>query len=121
MEMLDRDRIESINLQYNNNAPIALPDGAHLYYEEYGEGERLTIVNNFFLIAPLWKNFTNTLRGRQRITTFDLRNQGGSSSVEGEMSFELFIEDLKAVLDYLQIETTYLLGSSTSTLICRDF
>ena len=121
MELLNKERIESINLQYDTHPPLELPDGGYLYIEQYGTGNNLTIVNNFFLIAPLWKNFTSELKGRQRIVAYDLRNQGGSSVVEGEMPFDVLVDDLVVLLDHLGIEQTYLLGSSTSTLICRDF
>lgn len=121
MELLNEDRIKNFDLGYLDTKRAKMPDGASIYFEEYGQGEPLVIVNNFFLIAPLWKNFTRQLSQANRIITFDLRNQGGSSPANGKLEFDTFIEDLRCLLDHLGIEKTYLLGSSTSTLICRDF
>ena len=53
--------------------------------------------------------------------TYDLRNQGASTPAIEELTYESHIEDLLSFLDFLEVEKTYLLGSSTSTLICRDF
>jgi pimeloyl-ACP methyl ester carboxylesterase len=96
-------------------------DGVQLSYESRGQGPNLTIVNNFFLTSPLWRNFTKQLVQHNRILTYDLRNQGASSPAEGELRFSTHVQDLANLLDSLGIEKTYLLGSSISTLICRDF
>jgi pimeloyl-ACP methyl ester carboxylesterase len=41
--------------------------------------------------------------------------------VDGEFGFEQHVADLLSLLDALEIERTYLLGTSISTLLCRDF
>jgi 3-oxoadipate enol-lactonase len=118
---MDAQTLNNFDLGYHVTPPIVCRDGAELYSERYGSGPQLTIVNNFFLISPLWRNFTKNLARRVSILSYDLRNQGASTPAEGELAFEVFIEDLLAVLDGHGVEQTYLLGSSTSTLICRDF
>jgi 3-oxoadipate enol-lactonase len=96
-------------------------DGVQLSYELRGQGPNLTIVNNFFLTSPLWRNFTKQLAQHNRILTYDLRNQGASTRVGDKLEFSSHVQDLANLLDSLGIEKTYLLGSSISTLICRDF
>lgn len=117
------DKIENLDLRYVDQKRAKLPSGLEVYYEIYGnlEGPTITIVNNFFLISPLWKNFTKELAKSYRIMTYDLRNQGATSMVEGDIEFDSLIEDLHDLLNYLKIEKTFLVGTSTSTLICRDF
>jgi pimeloyl-ACP methyl ester carboxylesterase len=78
-------------------------------------------VNNFFIIGPLWRNFTRTLVQRNRILTYDLRNQGASSAGPSPVTFQQHVDDLADLLDGLGIDRTYLLGTSISTVICRDF
>jgi 3-oxoadipate enol-lactonase len=121
MSALTHDAIEAFDLGYDNREPHRTTDGAELYYEVRGDGPPLTIVNNMYIIAPLWRNFTQALVKENRILTYDLRNQGASSIVDGELSFEDHVRDLRSLLDVLGIEQTYLLGTSISTLICRDF
>ncbi len=120
---LDEKKIKSFKLQYNQSERIKTVDNLELYYECYGNplGAAIVIVNNFFIISPLWKNFTKELAKHHRIITFDLRNQGASSVVEGEIKFDSLVEDIKSVLDQLQIDRAVLVGTSTSTLMCRDF
>lgn len=113
--------LEKLDLDYGDHALFKTPNGVELYYEVFGEGPNLTIVNNFFIISPIWRNFTGSLRQRNCILTYDLRNQGASTPSVNELRYESYIDDLLNLLDALQIEKTYLLGSSTSTLICRDF
>jgi 3-oxoadipate enol-lactonase len=117
------EKIENLDLKYADQQRAKLPNGLEVYYEIYGNlhGPTITIVNNFFLISPLWKNFTKELAKSYRIMTYDLRNQGATSMVEGDIEFSSLIEDLNELLNYLNIERTSLVGTSTSTLICRDF
>jgi pimeloyl-ACP methyl ester carboxylesterase len=120
-EGLSKERVENTDLKYGDHRLFEGPDGVELYYELCGQGPPLTIVNNFFIISPLWRNFTGRLRSRHRLLTYDLRNQGASSPAFGPMPFSRHGDDLAALLDFLGIEKTYLLGTSISTLICRDF
>ena len=113
------ETIENWDIRYEDNAPVRTPSGLDIYYEINGAGPPLTIVSNFFLASVAWRNFTTQLRDRHRLLTYDLRNQGASS--EGDGSFENHVADLEAVLDAAGLESTYLLGTSISTQICRDF
>ena len=119
---MDKRTIEGYDLKYNSTPRIRTGDGAELYWEQQGtSGPPLTIVNNFFIVSPLWRNFTRELVKRNRLYSYDLRNQAASTPAEGPLRFESHIEDLRTVLDHLDVPKTYLLGTSTSTLICRDF
>jgi pimeloyl-ACP methyl ester carboxylesterase len=96
-------------------------DDVEIYYEVRGDGPPLCIVNNMYIVGPLWKNFTTKLVKSTRVITYDLRNQGASSQIASEFALADHVGDLLALLDALEIEQTYLLGTSISTLICRDF
>lgn len=109
------------NLKQGRQKKLQSSDGVELSYELRGQGPNLTIVNNFFLTSPLWRNFTRQLVQHNRVLTYDLRNQGASTPVKGKLDFSSHVRDLVNLLDTLGIEKTYLLGSSISTLICRDF
>jgi pimeloyl-ACP methyl ester carboxylesterase len=118
---LSREIVETYDLGYDAMQPMRREDGVEIYYESRGEGPPLCIVNNMYIIGPLWKNFTSRLVQRNMVITYDLRNQGASTPIQGELTFADHVEDLRALLDTLEIEQTYLLGTSISTLICRDF
>jgi pimeloyl-ACP methyl ester carboxylesterase len=120
---LDEKKIKSLKLQYHQSERIKTNNNIELYYEQYGNsaGSTIVIVNNFFIISPLWKNFTKELAEHHQIITYDLRNQGASSIVDQKIKFEDLVEDIKSVLDQLNINKAVLVGTSTSTLMCRDF
>lgn len=118
---LSSDVIEAYDLAYDGHEPHRCADGAELYYELRGAGPDLCIINNMYIISPLWRNFTARLVSENRILTYDLRNQGASSRIVGEFGFADHVADLLSLLDALEIERTYLLGTSISTLIARDF
>jgi 3-oxoadipate enol-lactonase len=118
---LNREIIEAYDLAYGGHAPHRCADGTELYYELRGEGPNLCIINNMYIVSPLWRNFTTSLVSQHQILSYDLRNQGASSRIKGDFEFSQHVEDLLSLLDRLEIERTYLLGTSISTLICRDF
>jgi pimeloyl-ACP methyl ester carboxylesterase len=109
------------DLRYGRGQSFQASDGVELSYELRGQGPNLTIVNNFFLTSSLWRNFTKQLVQHNRILTYDLRNQGASSPAGDKLDFSTHVQDLANLLDALGIEKTYLVGTSISTLICRDF
>lgn len=114
-------QVREYDLRYGATSRCPIGDGVELYYEMRGEGAPLTLVNNMFLISPLWRSFTQRLEAHKTLISYDLRNQGASTSDPGEITIERHVEDLRSLLDSLNIEKTMLLGTSVSTLIARDF
>jgi 3-oxoadipate enol-lactonase len=114
------ERIEGFDLRYDGTGRMhEAEDGEPLYYELRGEGPTVTMVSTIYVMATAWRNFTGVLVKRNRVLTYDLRNQGASS--ETTAPFAQHPADLLHLLDALEIEQTYLVGTSISTLICRDF
>lgn len=114
------NEIESWDLAYRGvNDRHCTQDGCELYYELEGEGPCVTFVSTIYVVSTAWRNFNRTIARNNRILTYDLRNQGASSGPP--RGFDQHVDDLVSLLDYLQIERTFLVGSSISTLICRDF
>jgi pimeloyl-ACP methyl ester carboxylesterase len=117
---VDITEIESWDVRYANEQLRRLPNGVELYVDMYGSGGvPITIVTNFFVAGVAWRNFTPTLAKEHTIVTYDLRNQGASS--RGGGATEEHARDLGFLLDDLGLESTYILASSMSTGICRDF
>lgn len=112
----------ALDARYTDNPVLRCDNGTDLYHEMRGDvGPVITIVNNFCLISPLWRNFTATLPEHNRVLTYDLRNQGASTGGFSDVTWTDHIDDLGALLDGLGIERTILLGTSVSCLMCRDF
>ncbi len=119
------DPTAGVEIPYEDHELVKAGDGAELYYESYGSTEDgapvVTTINNFYLLAQIWRGFSGQLAERNRVIAWDLRNQGGSKAGTVPLTWEHLVEDLRSLLDHLQIERTYLLGSSISCFIARDF
>lgn len=115
--------INSWDLRYESVPRCRTRSGGELYFERYGadDGPALVFVNNFFIIAPAWRNFTKELRQNFGVLAYDLQNQGASSQPGTSFAFSGHAEDLRDLLDHLNIERAYLVGTSISTLIVRRF
>lgn len=117
---MDVQLIESWDMTYRGeNATHRTPDGCDLYYEIEGSGPSVTFVSTIYVVSTAWRNFTRNLVKDTQILTYDLRNQGASGG--SPAGFDQHAADLLSLLDHLEIERTYLVGTSISTLICRDF
>jgi 3-oxoadipate enol-lactonase len=117
---MDAETIAGWDLRYRPADRCATRNGGELYFERHGSGPVLVLVNNFFTIAPSWRNFTKKLYGQCSIVAYDLQNQGASSQPGPDFPFTEHVEDLIDLLDHLEIADAYLLGTSISTLIVRD-
>lgn len=120
--MSNYENMARLDLTYREDTPrIRTREGVELYYESCGEGTVITFLNNFAITAPIWRVFTEELAQHYRVLTYDLCNHGQSSRVEGEEpTWKEHAVDLIGLLDALEIESTYLIGSSTSTVFARD-
>lgn len=115
------DKIEGWDLRYDANGQLhETADGAQIYYELRGQGPIITVVSTMYVVSTAWRNFTSQLAKRNTLITYDLRNQGASAE-DSFSAFAQHTDDLLGLLDAMEVEQTYLLSSSVSTLICRDF
>jgi pimeloyl-ACP methyl ester carboxylesterase len=115
------DELSRLDLTYNEDTPrISTREGVELYYESRGQGPDITLLNTFFLPVPAWRVFTEELQHNYRLLSYDLANHGHSSKVAKEPTWDEHAEDLIRLLDTLEIESTYLVGLSTSTVFARD-
>jgi len=108
------------DLRYTQSSRCPTRNGGELYYETYGQGPALIFLNNFFIIAPAWRNFTTQLREECQILAYDLQNQGASSQPGASFPFSGHADDAVDLLDRLELEDAYVIGTSISTLIARD-
>ncbi|MFF5486296.1 alpha/beta fold hydrolase [Streptomyces virginiae] len=112
---------EQQDLSYREDAPrVRTRDGVELYVESSGDGTAVTFLNNFFLTAPFWREYTTDLALGHRVVTYDMANHGASSRLPEEPTWEEHAADVIALLDALEIESTYLVGTSASTQLARD-
>ncbi len=87
-------------------------NGIELYYEIQGEGEPVVFLNGVMMTAQSWILQTRLLSRRYRCILHDFRGQLLSGKPEGPYTLELHVEDLRALLDEIGVETCHLVGTS---------
>lgn len=90
-----------------------------LYYEVAGSGEPIIFLHGFTLDTRMWDEQFNYFAKEYRVIRYDLRGFG-RSAVPTEESFAP-IDDLKAILDHLQIKHAHLVGLSMGGAVAIDF
>ena len=101
--------------KYGSNTAVGQTfthDGVKLYYEVYGTGEPLLIIqgNNagiFSLSAQI-----NYFRQHYKVIAMDSRDQGRSGDSVGPITYEKMTDDLAALLDHLNAGPVNVLGWS---------
>ncbi len=104
----------------NNNtvSGIAEINGAQLYYEVKRNGHPLLLLHAGVADNRMWDAQFEAFSKQYRVIRFDLRGFGRSTMPSGSFSN---YEDVRALLDFLQIKAVYLLGISFGGLIAIDF
>lgn len=93
-------------------------NGAQLYYEVKGEGHPLLLLHAGVADSGMWDAQFDVFAQHYHVIRFDYRGFGRSDMPPGSFSRH---EDVRALLDFLQIEAVYLLGISFGGLIALDF
>lgn len=122
IETSSATQIENLDFRYADAPRLRLPQGVELYTERRGTGPAIVILNNFFMVSPVWRSFTGRLESAHTIITYDFRGQGGSSGGSANhATWDDYLGDLDAVIDHHDVGPVYLLGTSISAVLCRDY
>src|ERR1700694_5861724 len=93
-------------------------NGTRLYYEVTGVGHPLVLSHSFLTDKSSWDDQFLVFAQHFKVMRYNLRGFGSSGLIQGPYSQR---EDLYALLKFLGIEKTYLLGLSGSSSIALDF
>lgn len=92
--------------------PIRELNGIRIHYDIVGEGEPLIFLNGVMMTAQSWVLQTSLFRQRYRCVLHDFRGQLLSDKPEEPWTLEDHVEDLRALLDHLGIDTCHIIGTS---------
>lgn len=109
-------KIESETSIYGKNAAVGKSvklNDVELYYEIYGEGEPLILLHgNGGSIQEFYKQIPE-LSKEFKIIAIDTRGQGQSKDfTKGDLSYKIFADDLKNLMDHLNLPKANILGWS---------
>ncbi len=99
-------------------------DGTRLSYREVGTGTpTLVLCNGLGMDSALWMHVIRYFCKTHRVISWDYRGHGLSERTADLRSYtlETFGNDLRALLDHLQIPTAVLLGHSMGVQVILDF
>ena len=96
----------------DSTGKYAVANGIKIYYEEYGQGEPLLLLHgnsesiaSFRLQIPEFSKY-------YKVIAVDTRGQGKSLEDEKLYTYDLFADDMNALLNYLKIDSANILGWS---------
>lgn len=115
-----------IKRDYNPNAPQPINYGgniaasgkvkvkdAELYYETYGKGQPLLLLHGNSQSISVFKKQIKAFSKNYKVIAVDTRGQGKSTDAStGPLSYDLYADDMKILLDSLHIGKANILGWS---------
>lgn len=96
-------------------------DGVKIYYEVYGEGEPIALLNGIFMSTESWIFQTRALSKKYKVILHDFRGQWRSDKPKEGYSLDQHAEDLKRLLEYLAVDKVNLAGTSYGGAIAITF
>lgn len=94
-------------------------NGTRLYYEVAGSGHPLVLIHGMSLDTRMWEDQFEPFAQHYRVVRYDARGFGKSALPAG--GSYAHTDDLKALLEYLEIEHAFILGLSMGGGIAIDF
>lgn len=93
-------------------------DHGTLYYERLGSGTPIVLMHGLSLDTRMWNGVFEKLAERYQVIRIDLRGFGRSEATTEPFSV---YEDVRALLDFLKLDSAFLVGHSMSGTMILDF
>ncbi|MHA2181982.1 MAG: alpha/beta fold hydrolase [Promethearchaeota archaeon] len=100
------------------NSGFAKVNTTKLYYEILGEGHPLVLIHGGLMDRRMWDHQFNLFAKDYKVIRYDLRGYEKSDVPKDKFSH---IDDLYQLLQFLNIDKTYILGLSLGGMIAIDF
>ena len=94
-------------------------NGARLYHEVAGTGQTIVFIHGFSLDTRMWDDQFEAFAQHYQVVRYDLRGFGQSAAPTNEPYTHA--DDLKALLQYLKINSAHIAGLSLGGGIAIDF
>ncbi|TBL78129.1 alpha/beta fold hydrolase [Paenibacillus thalictri] len=100
--------------------PFAKVNGTRLHYHTQGEGPPIIFVHPPLLSGKIFTYQMVQLSFDHKVIIFDIRGHGESALSEAPLTYPLIAEDIKQLLDYLDVEQAYICGYSTGGSVALE-
>ena len=92
---------------------LKLRDQTNLYYNDLGSGDPVVLIHGWPLNSDMWEYQTLALlEAGKRVVVYDRRGFGRSSQPAQGYNYDTFADDLKELLDHLDLQKSTLVGFS---------
>ncbi|RWA74881.1 alpha/beta hydrolase [Mesorhizobium sp.] len=98
-------------------APV---NGIQMYYAVFGKGDPLLLIHGGLGHADIWASQVATMSKTHKVIVADSRGHGRSTRTDEPYGYDLMASDYLALLDYLKIDKTALVGWSDGGIIGID-
>jgi pimeloyl-ACP methyl ester carboxylesterase len=98
-------------------APV---NGIKMYYAIYGKGDPILLIHGGLANSDYWANQVSALSKTHEVIVADSRGHGRSSWTSQPIGYDLMASDYVALLDYLKIPKTAIVGWSDGGIIGID-
>jgi pimeloyl-ACP methyl ester carboxylesterase len=97
--------------------PKAIVNGTELHYHVTGRGVPIVFIHPPLITASTFNYQRAELSQYFKVITFDIRGHGLSAPSDQPVTYELIAEDMKQLLDDLQVDEAYLCGYSQGATV----
>lgn len=112
--------IDNNSLNLEATSGTASVNGINMYYEVYGEGEPLLLIEGLGYSSWMWYKQLPELSKHYKVIVYDNRGVGLTDKPDSEYTIELMADDAAALLTTLGIESAHVLGVSMGGYIAQE-
>ena len=103
------------------NGSVPSADGVPIHYHAEGDGSpALVFVHGWSCDGSYWSEQVRAFSPRRRVTTIDLAGHGQSGKDRREWTIPAFAQDVRAVIEALDLERVVLVGHSMSGVVILE-
>ena len=99
---------------------FAIVNRINICYEINGDGDPVLLVHGFGAKKESWIAQNDSFAKHFKVIRFDNRGAGKSDRPDGPYSMEVFADDMNALLDFLEIKKTHIIGWSLGGMIVQN-
>ncbi|MFX0180424.1 MAG: alpha/beta fold hydrolase [Candidatus Hodarchaeota archaeon] len=96
-------------------------NGINICYEILGEGYPLILIHGYGGTKETWFVMKKSLSKHFKLILFDNRTAGKSDHLNEPITMQMFADDVKGLMDYLNIRKAHIGGESLGGMIAQQF
>lgn len=102
--------------------PTFTMDGKQIYYESYGRGRPLVLLNGIMMSCASWKPFIEALSANNHLLLVDFLDQGRSDKMVGQVyDHGIQVQVVRRLLEHLDLKNACIAGISYGSEVALEF